>query len=463
MKPIISQNVVIYYADSQLGSAEEEQICRVIQGSASSIRSLQLQALFFSMRANDEFQDSTIVAIAHILLKLQKQLDIVVAICEYNATQFKRLKEIFANKSLPLFKTISQAMLFLQIKMPPAGTPIIVFEKDSITQTLIVQSLEAKGLDIQAVQNVKDFKQKQQEYGSDALYVFDMQFDITANHIPVQVTQGTVIYHFYKEVDGKIARFFSLQTHALRLAEGFKVFMFNLKDTEILEAKAVDFFISLTRNAVSYGAVFVFLGMRPNLIDAANDEKIRRAGIYIYNDHASALKNEKIATLAAAVNSQKPQKLSKKLVANLLHFVNASLETLKSLTGGNVEKTSHRVMECSIPSHDNLMGAMITFDGDISGGLVLIFNKDIVKEAAMMMLGEEVESDGDLVDVVSEFTNIIAGRSKALLSERNISINISLPKPYVNFKELYSLIVGKMGVQVDFLLNNKPLYIFLTY
>ncbi|MDE5817462.1 MAG: chemotaxis protein CheX, partial [Helicobacter sp.] len=89
MKPIISQNVVIYYADSQLGSAEEEQICRVIQGSASSIRSLQLQALFFSMRANDEFQDSTIVAIAHILLKLQKQLDIVVAICEYNATQFK--------------------------------------------------------------------------------------------------------------------------------------------------------------------------------------------------------------------------------------------------------------------------------------------------------------------------------------------------------------------------------------
>ncbi|MDE7217056.1 MAG: chemotaxis protein CheX, partial [Helicobacter sp.] len=114
-------------------------------------------------------------------------------------------------------------------------------------------------------------------------------------------------------------------------------------------------------------------------------------------------------------------------------------------------------------SHDNLMGAMITFDGDISGGLVLIFNKDIVKEAAMMMLGEEVESDGDLVDVVSEFTNIIAGRSKALLSERNISINISLPKPYVNFKELYALIVGKMGVQVDFLLNNKPLYIFLTY
>lgn len=463
MKPVISQNVVVYYADRVLGEAEEEQICRVIQGSAASIRSLQLQALFLSMRANEEFQDSTIVAVAHVLLKLQKQLDIVVAICEYTTEHFKRLKEIFSNKSLPLFKTISQAMLFLQIKIPSAGTPIVVYEKDSITQTLIVQSLETKGLDIHVVQNIKDFRQKQQEFTNDALYVYDMQFDITANHIPIQITQGTVIYHFYKEVDGKIPRFFSVQTHALRLSEGFKVFMFNLKDTEILEAKAIDFFISLARNAVSYGAAFIFLGLRPNVIDLATEEKIRRAGFYLYPDHASALRNETIAALARSISDQKPQKLSKKLVANLLYFVNASLETLKSLTGGEIEKKTHNITECNIKDNGNIMGAMISFDGDISGRLVLMFAKNIAQEAAMMMLGDEVQSDEELVDVVSEFSNIIAGRSKALLSERNISINISLPKPYTNFKELHSILVGKMGVQIDFLLNKKPLFIFLTY
>ncbi len=463
MKPVISQNVVIYYADSVLGSSEEEQICKVIQGSTSSVRSLQLQALFFSLRANVEFEDATIIAVAHTLLRLQKQLDIVVAICEYNAEQFKRLKEVFSNKSIPLFKTISQAMLFLQIKTPPAGTPIIVFEKDTVMQTLIVQSLETKGLDIHVVQNAKSFREKQQEFGTDAFYVYDMQFDITANHIPVQISQGIVIYHFYKEVDGKIPRYFSVQTYALRLSEGFKVFIFNMKDTEIFDSKAVDFFVSLARNAVSYGAAFVFVGLRPNIIDLATEDRIRRAGIYIYADKATALRNEKIASLVNAYNTKKPQKLSKKLVANLLYFVNASLETFKSLTGGDVEKKSHRVTECDIPVHDNVMGATIAFEGDISGQLVLIFSQDIAQEAAMMTLGEEVQSNEELLDVVSEFTNIIAGRSKALLSERNISIGISLPKSYLSFRDIHPIIMGRMGVQIDFLLNGKPLYIFLTY
>lgn len=463
MKPVISQNVVIYYADNVLGSAEEEQICKVIQGSTSSIKSLQLQALFFSFRANVEFQDSTVIAIMHTLLKLQKQLDIVVAICEYNSEQFKRLKELVPNNAVPLFKTVSQAMLFLQIKTPPVGTPIVVFEKDTMMQTLIVQSLESKGLDIHVVQNIKDFKAKQQELGTDAFYIYDMQFDITANHIPVQITQGIVLYHLYREVDGKIPRYFSVQTYALRLSEGFKVFMFNMKDTEILDSKAVDFFVSLARNAVPYGAAFVFLGLKPDVIDSTTEDKIRRSGIYIYADKAMALKNEQIAALVSAYNNKKPQKLSKKLVANLLYFLNASLETLKSLTGSDIEKKSHRIIECNMSDQENIMGAMISFDGDIAGKLVLIFSKDIAKEAAMMTLGEEVKDDDELLDVVAEFSNIIAGRSKVLLSERNITITASLPKPYLSFKEVYPIIMGKMGVQIDFLLNGRPLCIFLTY
>ncbi|RAX57932.1 chemotaxis protein CheX [Helicobacter monodelphidis] len=463
MKPVISQNVVIYYADEDLDSSVEEQVCKVIAGSASSIKSLQLQALFFSLRSNIEFQDSAVVAVAHTLLKLQKQLDIVVAICEYNGEQFKQLKELFPNKAIPLFKTISQAMLFLQIKSPPSGTPAVVFEKDTVMQTLIVQSLEAKGIEVCAVQNIKDFRAKQQELGNNALYVYDMQFDITANHIPVQISQGVVTYHFYKEVDGKIPRFFSMQTHALRLAEGFKVFIFNMKDTEVFDIKAVDFFISLARNGVTYNAVFIFVGVHPGVLDIATEDKIRRANIFIYPDKASALKNEKISALANLYHDKKPQKLSKKLVANLLYFVNASLETLKSLTGGVVEKKAHRVIECDIANKDGIMGAVISFEGDISGKLVLVFSREIAKEAALMMLGDEIKTDEEFLDIISEFTNIIAGRSKALLSEKNITIGISLPKPYIDFKDLYELVRGQMGVQIDFLLNKKPLHIFLTY
>ena len=87
----------------------------------------------------------------------------------------------------------------------------------------------------------------------------------------------------------------------------------------------------------------------------------------------------------------------------------------------------------------------------------------IAKEAALMMLGEEANSSTELLDVVSEFTNIIAGRSKALLSEDETTISISLPKTCKNFSELMTTLGNRQGVQIDLLLNNKPLYLFLTH
>lgn len=39
------------------------------------------------------------------------------------------------------------------------------------------------------------------------------------------------------------------------------------------------------------------------------------------------------------------------------------------------------------------MGAMIAFEGDVSGIVALCFSKVLVKEASMMLLGEESQSD----------------------------------------------------------------------
>ena len=65
--------------------------------------------------------------------------------------------------------------------------------------------------------------------------------------------------------------------------------------------------------------------------------------------------------------------------------------------------------------------------------------------------------------MIKEFTNIIAGRSKAILSEHNLSIGISLPKACKSEEEIAQMLVGKQGVQVDLLLNNKPLVLFLAH
>ena len=118
---------------------------------------------------------------------------------------------------------------------------------------------------------------------------------------------------------------------------------------------------------------------------------------------------------------------------------------------------------CIIDIEEQFMGAMINFEGDVSGVVALCFSKMIVKEASMMLLGEESQSDEELLDVISEFTNIIAGRAKAVLSEHNLSIGISLPKACRSEDEIVAMLVGKQGVQVNLLLNNKPLILFLAH
>ena len=63
---------------------------------------------------------------------------------------------------------------------------------------------------------------------------------------------------------------------------------------------------------------------------------------------------------------------------------------------------------------------------------------------------------------MKEFANIIGGRAKALLEEKDKHVNISLPKSYSSLKEIKSSVESKQGVKVTFSLGEYPLYFFLT-
>lgn len=463
MKPVISQDVAIYYSEPLLDAKEAKSICEVLTTSVATIKSLQIKAIFFSFGKTEQFESQAVVMIAKTLIAIQNKLEVATAFCGYNETQFRELKALFPNKSIPLFKTAEMAMLFLGVRIPRSSHPIVLFDQDDMAQTIVSQELSSKGFTVHTALNQKDFDSKKREFGNSAVYIYDIFFDVTGNYIPVKISQGIVTYRLYENLDAKLSLHFNLQAHAARLSEGYKVFAFDASDVRMMNIKAIDFFVSLALNSVKHDAKIAIFGLSRELWALDTAQKMARSGVRFFHNERDFLADSALNELAKSYKNKRPSGLTKKLVAKLPTFIDASLETLASLTGGEATKRSHKITQCSISDSSDLMGGVISFEGDITGMLALAFNQSIAKEAALMMLGEEATSREELLDVVAEFSNIIAGRSKALLSEDDITITISLPKPCANFSELMSLLGNRQGVQIDLLLNGKPLYLFLTH
>lgn len=464
MRPIIKQDIAIYAPDVCLNMKAAKEICEILISNSTTIRSLNLKAVYFSFENIVEFDEGATILIAKALLAMQNKVSIAVAFVNYNDVQFPKLKTLFPNKSLPLFRTENMANLLLNLKLPPLNQTIVYYDKDGMVQTLISQELSNKGFNVVCVNSGDDFIAKRRKYLDNAVYIYDIYFDITSNFIPVTIANGIVTYTLYKRVDKNIALFFNIQTHNSRLREGYKVFIFDASDTKDFNIAVLDFIMSLALNNARFQAYIAICGLKIAL-DSTRQSHYARSNILFFNTIDECKKNPKILELAKShqIEEQKRKGLTKHLVAQLPVFINAAIETLSSLTGGEAKRTDYKVTLYNKTTQSDIMGAMINFEGDVNGLVALCFSKEIVKEASMMLLGEESQSDEELLDVISEFTNIIAGRSKAVLAEHSVSIGISLPKAYEKEDDIAEVLSGKQGVQVNLLLNNKPLILFLAH
>ncbi|MCH5323330.1 MAG: chemotaxis protein CheX [Helicobacter sp.] len=464
MRPVIQQDTAIYAPEIRLEMKQAKEICEVLISNSATIRSLALKAVYFSYKNITYFEEGAAILVAKALLAMQNKVGVVVAFIGYNDEQFPKLKALFPNKSLPLFRNEIMANLMLGLKMPPINQTIVYYETDGVIQTLISQELDSKGYEVICVNSVNDFIAKKQAYLDKAIYLYDIYFDVTNNFIPVTIGGGIVTYTLYKKVDHNISLYFNLTAHNSRLREGYRVFIFDASDTKDFNNAALDFIMSLALNNTRFEAYIAICGLK-SAIDKDRLDLCARSHIVFFNSIEECKNNPQVKELAKSHQAKEKtrQGLTKQLVSQLPVFINAAIETLSSLTGGEAKKTDYKVTPYKQTGHTDIMGAMITFEGDISGVVALSFSKEIVKGASMMLLGEESQSDEELLDVISEFTNIIAGRSKAILSENNVTIGISLPKVCKNEEEIIKQLENKQGVQVNLLLNEKPLILFLAH
>ncbi len=462
MRPTIKHNIAIYAPNIHLEMKEAKKICEIFISSSATIRSLSIRAIYFSFENIKRIDEGAIILIAKVLLALQDKVSVPVAFIGYNKAQFAKLKALFPNRSISLFKNDSIASFLLGIQMPPLQQKIIYYDNDGMIQTLISHELKVKGYEVICVNNPQVFLEKYKEFSDKAFYIYDIYFDVTESFIPTTIQNGMVIYTLYKKTDRNIALYFNLQAHNSRLREGYRAFVFDVSQIQDFNLGALDFIMSLALNNVRYEACIAICGLEN--LNREKKDLCKRSGIYFFANLQECKEDLRIkeAIKKHQAFQQKRKGLTKQLVAQLPVFINAAIETFSSLSGGEAKKKDYKVTIYNKTGQKDIMGAMISFEGDVSGIVTLCFSKEIVKKASLMLLGEESKSDEELLDVIKEFTNIIAGRSKTILSEHNLSIGISLPKACKSEEEIAQMLVGKHGVQVDLLLNDEPLVLFLA-
>jgi|GEM_PF-3000027 len=156
------------------------------------------------------------------------------------------------------------------------------------------------------------------------------------------------------------------------------------------------------------------------------------------------------------------KRINKELVRELPIFIDSTIDTFESMIGLKTEKKESRITTFDL-TDETLLASYINFEGRLDGIILIVFPLSFAKRAYEALFFEDTEDEEELKDALKEFANIIAGRAKALLEEKSIHVNISLPQSYMSIKEVLPNIKGKYGAQVKFETDDGDnLYVFLT-
>ena len=105
MRPVIKYDIAIYSHSIHLEMKEAKEICEIFISNSGTIRSLSIRAIYFSFENISYFEEGAVILVAKALLAIQDRVSIPVAFIGYSDLQFPKLKALFPNRSVPLFKT----------------------------------------------------------------------------------------------------------------------------------------------------------------------------------------------------------------------------------------------------------------------------------------------------------------------------------------------------------------------
>ncbi len=415
------------------------------------------KVIFFNKNGLDVF--------VKLLTSLRIKMRVVVGFCDYDHKKYQAIRKFYEKElNFSLFKTQNIASLFASSNHEETHT-ILIYNDDASQRSTMAIELFDFGHNPVIAQSRKEFEEKKLNKDTYYAVIEDTFLGLFGQKIATRVTGNAIIYTVANYIDAEIADSFNLDYHTNSLNVGFRLFIFDAYKVVAMNIHALNFFSKLASSAAEYNATLCFVGLTFEKTPLQFKEDLEDSGILFFDQMDDILKNkellEELGASSAAMTKQK-RVLNKVLVNELPRFIDATVSTIEMMTNATASKESANVDQLLIKHTEDKIASSIGFYGNIDGMIVLVFPKQIAKKTCELLLGEKTDDIEAMLDALAEFVNIIGGRVKSLLSEKNISVDITLPRTYINVDDLVEMMQGKKGVQVDLSFADDKFVFFLT-
>jgi len=426
---------------------------------------LKVDMILVSLKKVIFFNKNGLDIFVKLLIKLRSNMHVVVGFCDYDHKKYNAIMKFYDdNINFSLFRTQKIATLFASSNKSDSHS-VLVYNDDASQRSSMAIELFDYGHNPVIAQTKKEFEEKKQNKDAYYAIVEDTFLGLFGQKIATRVTGNAIIYTVSNYLDAEIADRFNIVYHNNSLNVGFRLFIIDAYKVVSMNIHAFNFFSRLASSAAEYNATLCFVGLTFEKTPEKFKEDLEDSGIMFFDQMDDILKNKDLlaelgASSAAAVKQKRS--INKVIVNELPRFIDATVSTIEMMTNAKATKEAAAIEQLSIKDTTDKIASSIGFYGDMDGMVILVFPKEIAKKTCELLLGEKTDDIEEILDALAELVNIIGGRVKGLLGEYGISVDITLPRTYINIDDLLEMIQSKKGVQVDLNFDNDKFVFFLT-
>jgi CheY-specific phosphatase CheX/anti-anti-sigma regulatory factor len=426
---------------------------------------LKVDMILVSLKKVIYFNCNGLNAFVKMFTKIRSKNHAIVGFCDYDTKKYEAIMQFYKDDiNFSLFKTYEIASLFAS-NFKNESKSVLLFSEDKSQRSAIAIELHDNGHNPIIMQTKQEFIEKSSK--EDA---YDVILDYThlgqmGQKIATRITGNAIIYTVSSFLDAEIGNTFNIAYHYNSLNVGFTLFIFDAYKVISMNVHALNFFSRLASSSSKYNATICFAGMCFDKIPKNFKETMEESGILFFDQIDDILQDKELlkkpgGNASAAIKNKRG--INKTTVTELPNFIDATVLTIEMMTDSKAIKEAAEVHNIEIKDKTDKIASSIGFYGDMDGMLILVFPKDIAKKACELLIGEETDDEELVLDSLSELVNIIGGKMKTLLADKDVRINITLPRTYSNIENLLKMTTGKRGVQVDLAFDNDKFLFFLT-
>ncbi|PHS57405.1 MAG: chemotaxis protein CheX [Sulfurimonas sp.] len=427
--------------------------------------SLKVEMVLVSLKKVIFFNKNGLDAFMKLFTAVRHKSHATVGFCDYDDTKYLAIKKFYAeDMNFSLFKTIDTAYLFTS-NFKNQNKNILLYSSDNSQKTAMAIELHDNGHNPIVAKNQDDFNEKSLKAEAYDFIINQTFLGQMGQKIATRVTGNAIIYTVSSFLDVEITDKFNIEYHNNSLNVGFRLFIFDAYKVISMNVHALNFFSKLSSSAAEYNATVCFVGMTFEKTPKTFKENLEDAGILFYKQMDDILLNKDLLKElggSSAANIKSKRNLNKQTITALPKFIDATVATVEMMTNSKAVKQSAKIDTIVIQDKLDKIASSIGYYGDLDGMVVLVFPKEIAKQACELLIGEKTDDLEMILDTLAELVNIVGGKIKTLLSDEDISVNITLPRTYQDVDSLIEVIEGRKGVQVDLSFNNNKFLFFLT-